>query len=145
DRCFGILWRKGFIPPAPPELQGVPLRIEYISMMAQAQKMLGTANIERLLAVAGNAAAAAPSVLDNIDMDEALRTLADNYGVPPKIIRTKDQVAKTRAAKAQQQADAQRAQMMAEAAKGASVLAGADMTNDNALTRIVGNAGPIVA
>jgi hypothetical protein len=145
DRTFGVLMRNGYLPPPPDELAGTELRIEYISMMAQAQKLLGTANLERLLGTAGNVAGVAPEIIDNFDLDETLRTLADMYGTPPKILRTKDAVARLRAAKAKAQQDAARMQAMGEAAKGAQVLSQADMTSDNALTRLVNNAGPVVA
>lgn len=145
DRVFGILYRGGFLPPVPAELGGMPLRIEYISMMAQAQKLLGTANIERLLAVVQQGAETMPEMKDNVDVDEAVRVLGDNYGVAPRIIRTKDAVARLRAQRAQQQADAQKAQAMAIAAKGAQTLSQASMEGDTALTRMVNNAGPIVA
>jgi Bacteriophage head to tail connecting protein len=144
DRSFGILLRSGYLPPAPQELSGGQLRIEYISMMAQAQKMLGTANIERVLGTLGNVAGVDASVLDNFDLDETMRVYADNMGVSPKIIRTKTAVEKIRAMRAKQQQDAQRMQAMAAAAQGAQVLSQADMSGDNALTRIARNAGPIV-
>lgn len=38
---FAIMVKQNLIPPAPEELQGVPLKIEYVSVMAQAQKMIG--------------------------------------------------------------------------------------------------------
>jgi len=146
DRVFGILMRNGFLPPAPDELMGGELRIEYISMMAQAQKLLGTANLERLLGTLGNVAGVAPEVLDNFDLDETVRTLADMYGSPPKILRTKQAVERLRAAKAKAARDQQGLQMAAAAAEGAKTLSEAKLTDDNALTRMVNNAsGPIAA
>lgn len=144
DRVFGVLLRGGYLPPAPRELAGAGLRVEYISMMAQAQKLLGTANIERLLGTVGNVYAVDQSVIDNIDLDEAVRSLGDMYGVMPRIIRTKDQVAKIRAQRASAQADQQKMQAMMGAAQSAQVLSQAKMGDDNALTRMVNNAGPIV-
>lgn len=145
DRVFGILYRRGFLPPAPEELAGGELRIEYISMMAQAQKALGTANMERLLGTVGNVAGVAPEVLDNFDMDETVRTLADMYGAPPKIVRTKQAVQRIRAAKAKAAAEQKQAEGMMAAAQGAQLLSQADMSTDNALTRLANNMGPIVA
>jgi hypothetical protein len=145
DRVFGILLRNGYLPPPPPELEGGELRIEYISMMAQAQKMLGTANIERVLGTLGNVAGVDASVLDNFDLDETMRVYADNMGVAPKIVRTKRQVERIRAQKALAAQQQQKAQAMASAAEGAAVLASADMEGRNALTQLVKNAGPVVA
>lgn len=41
DRVFSIMARKNMLPPPPDVMQGMPLRIEYISVMAQAQKSIG--------------------------------------------------------------------------------------------------------
>lgn len=144
DRVFGILLRNGYLPPAPDELAGGELRIEYISMMAQAQKMLGTANIERLIGTVGNIAGIVPAALDNIDFDETVRTLADQYGAAPKIVRTKQAVARLRALQAQAQKAQQQVAAGLAAVEGAKNLAAADMSGDNGLTRLVNNAGPIV-
>lgn len=143
DRVFGILLRNGYLPPPPTELAGGQLRIEYISMMAQAQKMLGTANIERVLGTLGNVAGVDKSVLDNFDLDETMRVYADNMGITPKIIRTKRAVAQIRAARAAQAQQQQQLEAMAAAVEGAKNLAQADMSGDNALTRVARNAGPI--
>lgn len=143
DRVFGILLRNGYLPPAPAELAGGQLRVEYISMMAQAQKMLGTANIERVLGTLGNVAGVDASVLDNFDLDETMRVYADNMGITPKIIRTKSAVARIRAARAAQKQQEQQMQAMGAAVEGAKNLAAADMSGDNALTRVARNAGPI--
>jgi hypothetical protein len=47
DNTFHIMNRQGLIPPAPEVLQGMDLKVEYISIMAQAQKLIGIAGIER--------------------------------------------------------------------------------------------------
>ena len=48
DRIFNIMMRRGMLPPPPDELQGQPLRVEYTSVMAQAQKSVGIGSIEAL-------------------------------------------------------------------------------------------------
>ncbi|MBU2652688.1 MAG: head-tail connector protein, partial [Bacteroidetes bacterium] len=45
SRSLGILFRGGFLPPAPPEIQGQQLDTEYISLLAQAQKRIGSASL----------------------------------------------------------------------------------------------------
>ncbi|PWG73491.1 phage head-tail adapter protein, partial [Enterococcus hirae] len=39
DRVFSIALRGNALPPPPEELEGVDLRVEYISILAQAQRM----------------------------------------------------------------------------------------------------------
>ena len=41
DRTFAIMLRVGLIPPPPQQLQGQSIKVEYTSILAQAQKLLG--------------------------------------------------------------------------------------------------------
>lgn len=118
DRAFSIMLRKNLLPPAPPELAGVELHVEYISIMAQAQKSVGIAAIERFVSFVSQIAQTDPRILDNVDDGELIEQYADATGVPPKILRSADVVAKMRA----QQAQAQQQQQQAE---NAPKLAGA--------------------
>ena len=116
DRTFAILERRGELPPPPKELEGQDLKIEYTSILAQAQKAVATGSIERGLAFAGNLAASNPAVLDKIDMDEAVDIYFDYLGVPPSIVVPDDEVAKTRQGRAQQAQQVQNAEMAATVA-----------------------------
>lgn len=121
-RVFNIMQRGGILPDAPEEIAGKPINIEYVSMLAEAQKAVATGAIERVFQVAGNLAAVKPDVLDNIDFDAAIDEYATLLGTSPKIIRDPDQVQKMRDAQAKQ---AQQDKMMAAApdmVKGAQVL-----------------------
>lgn len=145
DRVYGIALRNGQIPPAPQELQGVNLRVEYISIMAQAQKLLGTSAVERLLGLVGNVAAVHEEITDKIDFDKVVTEYGDMLGVKPDLIRTDEQVSAMRKAReqaAQQQAAMQQASV---AAQNAKVLADTDMGGDNALNRLVNNLGGTAA
>ena len=147
DLTFDIMLRKsldangnfmeGAIVPEPPrELQGLDLKVEYVSIMAQAQKMLGIAGVERFTNFATNIVnmTKSPEVLDAIDMDYLLSTYADMTSVPPKILKTPEQVAAIRDQRAQQQQAAQAAEMAQQGAGAAKDLAAADTEGPNALT-----------
>ncbi len=112
ERTFSILLDMDALPPAPPELEGSELKIEYISLLAQAQKMVGTNSIEQTAAFVGNLAAVNPQVVDKFDFDEALDQYASLVGVPPNIVKSDEQVAEER----QQRAEAQQAQQAQEQA-----------------------------
>jgi len=116
DRTYEVLENRGLLPPPPPELQGTELKIEYISMLAQAQKAISTGSIERLFSFAGNLAAVNPSVLDKIDMDEGVDIYGDLLGAPPSILVPDEEVKKIREARAEQARQAQAAEQMAMAA-----------------------------
>lgn len=138
DRTFQIMQDKNLLPPPPQELAGSDLRIEYISVLAQAQKAVATSGVERFAGFVGNLAAVNPAVLDKFDADQAVDEYGDALGVSPRIIRSDDDVAKLRQARAQQEQAAQAAQMMQMAAQGAETLSRTDMRGDNALTRMLG-------
>ncbi|HEY7824056.1 MAG TPA: portal protein [Acidimicrobiia bacterium] len=124
DRTYEVMESRGLLPPPPPELQGSELKIEYISMLAQAQKAISTGSIERLFSFAGNLAAVNPSVLDKIDMDEGVDIYGDLLGAPPSIIVPDEDVSKIRDARAKQAQQAAQAEQMAQAAP--AVKQGAD-------------------
>lgn len=141
DRVFAILQRRGMLPPAPEELQGQQLKVEYISIMAQAQKLLGTTSIERLTTFVSNVAAVKPDVLDKLDTDQIVDEYGGMLGVPPVIIRPDDAVAEMRAQRAQAQQQAQQMAQAQQVAETTKTLASADTEGDNALTEMLRGLG----
>jgi len=138
---FDIMLRNGLLPPVPQELSGQKIKVEYISMLAEAQKAASTAGIERLAGFVGNMAAAKPEVLDNIDFDEAIEEYADMLGVSPKIIVSLVKVRQIRAARNQQMQQQQTLQNSVAAAQGAQTLSQTDVGGGvNALQKMIGAA-----
>lgn len=142
NRTFSILLRQGRIPPPPRVLQGVDLRVDFLGPLAQAQKALGTGNVEKLMSFVGNLVAVVPQAMDKVNVDAVVDEYADDLAIPAKLLRTDDEVAQIRAHRQQQQEAAQQQQAALNAAKGAQVLSQADMGGDNALTRLVGDSLP---
>lgn len=140
DRAFNIMERKGLLPTPPEELAGVTLNVQYISIMAQAQKAVGIAAIERFAGFVNQIAQTAPDILDSVDDQELIEQYADATGVPPKILRAPEAVAQIRQARAQaqqQQAQAEQAPQMAKAAKD---LSQAPTDNNSALAGLLASA-----
>jgi hypothetical protein len=121
DRTFEIMDNFGMIPPAPPEIQNFPLKVEYISILAQAQKLAGLTGIETLVGTVGGWASVNPEVLDKIDFDEAVDEYGETIGTPAKLIRSDDDVAVIRQQRAQQLAQAQAQEQAAQMAETAQV------------------------
>lgn len=142
ERTFSIMLRKGLIPPPPAEIAGSDLRVEYTSIMAQAQKLVATAGVERLVSFVGNLAGVKPDIVDKVDLDQAVDEYGEMLGVSAKIIRPDDEVMAMRQARAQ--AAAQQAQMeqFQQAAQGAKLLSQTDLSSNNALARIAGGLQP---
>lgn len=110
----------GLIPPAPDAIVERPVAIEYISTLAQAQKAVGIAPIERTFGFAASLEQVKPGTMDAFNADEALREFSEQIGSPPNILFTEDQVAEARQARAeqaQQQQLMENAQPLANAAK----------------------------
>ena len=122
ERVFAIMDRKGLLPPPPVEIQGKEIQIQYISMLAEAQRAIGTAGIERLFQFAGNMAGVNPEIMDNLDGDEAIAEYGDLLHVPAKLVKDKKVVAKVRAARNKQQQQAALLQQTVAGAKGAKDL-----------------------
>lgn len=139
DRVFSVMFKRGLIPPPPQELEGVPLRVEYVSVLAQAQKAMGLGNIERFIGFTGQTAQLQgatgeyPEVLDKVNFDEVLEAYADNTAVPPQFMfdQATTQLKREGRAQAAQQQNA--VQQAATAASVAKDLAGTPMGDSNAL------------
>jgi hypothetical protein len=137
-RWSGLLPGKPLLPPPPQELAGMDLNVEYVSILAQAQKALGVTGIERVVSFAGNLAGIYPDIVDKLNLDQAVDEYAGMSGVPPTIIRSDDEVGQIRKARADAaQAEAMNQQMLA-GIQGAKLLSETDVSNDNALTALVG-------
>ena len=119
-RIFGILKRRGMLPPIPDSLRGVALSIQYVSMLAMAQKAAATTAIERVVAMAGNLAGVNPEIVDNIDMDQLIREYGDLMSVPHKIFRDMNAMLQLRDQRRQQQAQQQQVANAMGAASGAA-------------------------
>lgn len=116
ELTFTFMLDRGLMPPPPEELQGIALKIDYISILAQAQKVLMTGSIERFMQFLGMVAQFNPSVMDKLDADQAVDEYGADLGVPQGIIVPDDKVAQIRAGRAQQQ-QMQQAAAMAPAVK----------------------------
>ena len=150
-RIFSVLSRRKLLPPLPPSLHGKPLQIEYVSMLAMAQRAVQTAGVERLFGIAGNLVAVKPEVLDLLDFDEAIREYSAALGNSTKLLVPPEVVAQIR----QQRAKAQAAQQQAAMANHMATQVGPALTGAaqqlsqtdvgggmNALQAMMGTGGP---
>jgi len=139
DNTFNFALRQGQFPEPPEELQGIELKVEYVSIMAQAQKIAGISNIERFTQFTGNLAAVSedPTVWDKVDKDELMDVYADRMGVDVDIIVSDEDVLEIRQGRARAQQAQQAMEMLNQGADTAQKLSSADMGSDNALTQLV--------
>jgi hypothetical protein len=112
QRTFGIALRMGRFAPMPDSLMSKVAGVRYLSPLARAQQLEEVTATERLFANAGAMMAIKPDVADMLDGDEALRGMGKALGVPSKVLRSVDDVAKLREMRAQQEAQMAQAAAM---------------------------------
>lgn len=140
NRTFSVMAENNLLPVPPDEMQGMQLKVEYISVMAQAQKAIGVSSIERFIGFTSGIGQFSPDALDKINVDETIDAYAASIGVPPSVVATNEQVAQIREQRAQQQAMAQQMQMVQAAVGGAQALGNTPMDDNSALAALAGGA-----
>jgi hypothetical protein len=116
EREIGLHFLAGRLPPMPPEFAeaGAEYKVEYESPLARAQRAEEGVAIVRTIETVLPLADRDPSVLDNIDMDETVRTLGTINGMAAKLWRPPEVVAAIR----QQRKQEEDMRMAAKAAPG---------------------------
>jgi hypothetical protein len=147
ERTFSIMSRAGVLPPAPSEVQGANIDIEYVSMLASAQLAAATSGIERTLQIAGGLVGVDPSVMDNINIDFAVQKYSNLMNNDPRLIRSPEELQQIRKARQEQQAAQQQAMQAEQASKlaaGAKNLSETDLGGgQNALQAMLGGGAGI--
>lgn len=139
-RWQGLLPGKPILPPPPKELAGMDLSVEYISILAQAQKALGVASIERAVAFTGNLAASFPTAADSLNVDEVMSGYFDAIGVSPLMVNSADQIAQIRQQRAAAQEQQQQQEQLQQVVEGAKLLSETDTSGQNGLTQLAAQA-----
>ena len=137
--AFERLLEMGEVPPAPPEMEGRTLSVEFVSLLAQAQRAVGTNSIDRFVLGIMGVAQARADVLDKFDTDQWADVYADSLGIDPSLVRGDDEVAAIREQRAAAEQAAVAQEQAAQAADTAATLGGIDTSQPNALNDILGN------
>jgi hypothetical protein len=137
ERAFARMLTLGLLPPPPEEMQGQQLNVEFISMLAQAQRAVGVNSTDRYLMTLGTMAQMKPDVMDKLDADSAADIIADQLGVDPRMLVANDKVALIRQQRAQAQQAAAQAEMMQQAAGAAKDLGSIDTAQPNGLSDLM--------
>ena len=92
DRGFAIIERMGLLPPPPKELQGVKLKVDFISLLAQAQKLVTSQALHSYLGMVERVAMVDEGSLLKTDFNKFLESFGDTVGLPPEIMRSDAEV-----------------------------------------------------
>ncbi|HSW00015.1 MAG TPA: portal protein [Sedimentisphaerales bacterium] len=134
ERTFDIVLNLGLLPPPPEQLQGAALKVEYIGLLSQAQKLVGVQGIQQVVGFAAQLAAAdGGAALEKLNLDVAMEEIADMHGVNPRVVRSDDEVAAMRQQRQQQQAAMTAMQTAAAGAKVTKDLSASPMGQGTAL------------
>lgn len=141
DLTYSMMAERGLVPEPPEEIVGVNLGVEYVSIMAQAQKLVGVVGHDRFLQTILPMAEVLPGVINKLDTNTIVNEYADALGINPNIV-VPDEVADQRAqAQAQAAAAQQQAEVMATQAKAAQAAANAPVGEGSVLDAVLG--GPV--
>lgn len=142
-RIYGIMERKKMLPPPPDSMKGVPLDVEFVSLLALAQKAASTGGLERITAFIGNLAGVYPEAKFKLDVETAIDEMNELLGNPQKIIRSTDEAQKMGQ---QEQQAMQHQQQAAQAGQVADTAkTGADAANVLSQTQIGGGQNALAA
>lgn len=145
-RTFNILHRRGRLPEPPPELQGMDIKVEYVSVMASAQKMVGISGVERTVAFVTNLAQLRPDATDKLDIDKIVDEYNNMVGNSPELIHNEEEVAQIRDARAQEMKAKSQGEAMVKATEGAKNLSAAKLGDDsNMLEKIMSGQSGVAA
>ena len=122
---FDRMAQVGMLPPIPQELRDVDLNIEFVSILAQAQRAVMTNAVDRFTQNLGTLVAIKPDLADKFDADYWADYYADVLGIDPQLIVPGKEVAIIRQQRAQQQQQMMQMEQAQQAATVAKDLASA--------------------
>jgi len=140
-RHLSIMARRRLLPPMPDSLRGVPLKIDFVSMLTQAQKATRTQAIARTAQFTGSLSGVWPQARYVFDPESAIRAFNEGVGGDPGTLNSPQKVQQLMQQGAQ---EAQEAKAMAQTAQGAQAAAALGKTSlapGNALSALVGSPG----
>jgi hypothetical protein len=123
DREVDIISRKGAFERGsplepPPSMVGKDIGVSFTGPLARLRRMQELQGVESVLGLAERIGQYDPTIMDNLDTGETLEIAREISGAPRKMLKTDDEVAAIRAARAQQQ-EQQAALMATEQMAGA--------------------------
>ena len=111
EKVVMILYNAGKLPPMPEGMMQNPsFEVKFVGRLVQSQRQSEINNIVNAIGIIGQVAQVKPEVLDKINADEVVTTIANITGLPASMIYSDDEVRKLREQRAE--AQAQEAQLM---------------------------------
>lgn len=142
DRTFQLALDAGILGEIPDVLQGTELKVEYISVLAQAQRIVATGNIEQVAGYISQISQVWPEARHKFNAIKSVEEYGEAIGISPELLKSDDDVTAAMQQEAQQAQAQQMAERGGEMAQSAKALSETDLTNENsALQRLMGVVG----
>lgn len=138
DRIFVMMLDAGLLPDPPEELHGVALKVEYVSILAQAQKLVGVVGQDRFLQSCAVLGQTFPEVKHKLNVFRAIDNYSDMLDVDPAIVKTDDEANASMQQEQQGTANMMRAEMAEKLAKAGKAAGETPVSGDSVLNKIVG-------
>ena len=137
SRTFNQMIRAELVPPAPEEIAGQTLKVDYVSSLAQAQRAVDTRSIDRLAEFTGGLLSAGLTDGKKFNGDAAIDEYSTLIGTPPKLIVKDEDIAQQRQAEAEAQAQAQQMEMATQAAQAGAAAGQINLDENNPVSAAV--------
>jgi hypothetical protein len=137
ETIFERLLGANMLPPPPQELAGADLNVEYVSMLAQAQKAIAVNGVDRFVMNLGQLATIKPDVLDKFDADHWADMYSDKLGIDPQLIIGGKEVAMIRQQRAQAMQAQQQQEAMQQMGSMAKDLSSVDLDANNPVSKVI--------
>jgi hypothetical protein len=146
QRVFNILVKRKMLRPPPPSMRGVPLKIDYVSIMKLAQRSAELVAMKDVLGTAGALSSAAkaagqPDPIRVINLDKSMRKYADLGGFPSDCLYTDKEVQTNDQIHMKAHQDQAAMQQSMAAVQAAHTLSQTSTGPDNALSALLGRGG----
>ncbi len=86
QRGFAVMKRAGILPPPPAGFENTDIKVEYVSLMAQAQRSVDTFKVERFIDFMQRAMVLQPDLATTIDLSDTVTEVAGLMGVRQSVM-----------------------------------------------------------
>lgn len=135
---FDHMVEAGAVMPPPEEMAGMDINIEYVSMLAQAQRAIGANSTDRFVGNLSALSQLKPETADRLNSDNWVDEYSDMMGVSPKLIVPVDEANALRQKRAAALAAKEQAAAIQQMAATTKDLAASPTAEQSALTDAVG-------
>ena len=137
DWLFQEFIRVDILPEPPEQIQGGEIEIEFVSTLAQAQKVAKIAGMERFTTFTMNLANSLdPMLSKKLNGAKIIDDYADFANIDPSILNPTEYVEEMRAAAAQKQQQAEQMAMMQQGSEMIKNIGGIDAVGNNLAQRV---------